>query len=284
MSLEIDFYSDWIEILRNELVQMGHPVPAVKDPHEIALMYFDEYARRVKPKPRKVWKSKEFQCPMELQAGLDLLETKVIAGGDLTPHLSRKILKPGFQDGLLNDWGIQHFHLGTQVRSDGLIESTKEVLFARVTETDFYEIRIAAHGTWPEVEMMEILHSNWPETIRQFRSQFTSGANATTAEVVRAARAVGVLMPIRTHDGTLYYPLGGGIASDGSGSQATETADTEAYRVKDLQEHVVKNIATFKLELVKHGYSEGKPLKAKLVLEGGKLKVKFPDYDYAARL
>ena len=281
MNLEIDLYSDWIEILRSELTRMGYTVPAVKDPQEVAILYHDAHLRRVSQRPRKVSKAKDFVCPPELEAGLALLEAKVTAGDDLNPHVSRKILKIGFQDGLLNDWGIQHFHLGTTTLANGLIEGTKLVLFAKVTATDFYEIRIAEHGTWPEVELIESIHANWPDSIKQFRLQGFTGKPSTT-ELVEIARAKGLYMPITTQDGTSYAPPGGGIASDGSGVQAVENADREAHAIQHLEEDVMNNLAKIKKKLETHGYAEGKPLKAKLILDGHQFRVKFPEYNYIA--
>ena len=39
------------------------------------------------------------------------------------------------------------------------------MLFARVTDSDFYEIHTASHGTWADLDLIEILHTNWPQAI-----------------------------------------------------------------------------------------------------------------------
>lgn len=281
MNLEIDLYSDWIGLLRSELALLQYPVPQVSDPHEIAFLYHSVLLRLVPQKPRAVRKSKGFVCPSELETGLLQLECKVTQGSDINPHLSRKITQLAFQDALLNDWGIHHFHLGTNMLPSGLVEGTSLVLFARVTDSDFFEICIAGHGTWAEVEMVESLHENWPESIRHFRLQGQGVAGMpTTSKSVEFARSHGLHMPITTIDGTRYAPVGGGIASDGSSVAALENADREAYGIKHLQEDIVNNLGKIKEELGKRGYTEGKPIRAKLVLDNRNFRVQFPDYNY----
>lgn len=67
---------------------------------------------------------------------------------------------------MLNDWGIYHLHLGTTIQSDGFVEQDNdELLFARITPTKFYLINVMKHGDWERKLIVEILHSNWPETI-----------------------------------------------------------------------------------------------------------------------
>lgn len=281
MDLEINLYSDWIDLLKAELALLGYPVPQVSDPHEIAFLYHSALLRRVSQQPRIVRKSKKFLCPPELEAGLCQLESKVTAGADINPHLSRKITKLAYQDALLNDWGIHHFHLGTNLILNGLVEGTSMVLFARVTDKEFDEITIAGHGTWQEVEFVEALHENWPDSIKQFRlQQQAAGGTSTTKESVEFARSHGLHMAVTTRDGTCYAPLGGGIASDGSSVLALENADREAYAMKHLEEGIVKDLGEIKQKLQKHGYTEGKPIKAKLVLDNRNFRVLFPDYNY----
>ena len=129
MNIQLDFHSDWIDFHRSELTRMGFAVPNVSDPHKLSVLYFNALFRLVRPKPRKIWKSRELQCPPELKAGLALLEHKVKSGEDINSHLSRKISELDYNDSLLNDWGIFHFHLGTKLiakgKSKGLIEGTK---------------------------------------------------------------------------------------------------------------------------------------------------------------
>jgi hypothetical protein len=51
--------------------------------------------------------------PARLAAGEQAFLTAVVAGDNLRPYQNTRLAKADFDDGLLNDFGIQHFHLGT---------------------------------------------------------------------------------------------------------------------------------------------------------------------------
>jgi hypothetical protein len=80
---------------------------------DIVHHYFNLSCRIPTKIPRKIYKCVDFFCPRELKAGLDLLQDKIIHGDDLLPNLSRQIFDPTYRDYMLYDFGIIHFHLGT---------------------------------------------------------------------------------------------------------------------------------------------------------------------------
>jgi hypothetical protein len=102
-------------------------------------------------------------------------------GVDITPHLSRKV-KVGFVDQkgtqknlgkrrdldlLLNDWGIHHLHLSTNLETDGFVARKKPspLLFAAFKGTDAYLIDIFDHdGAWANVDIIRIIARNWPQS------------------------------------------------------------------------------------------------------------------------
>ena len=112
--IDADFYSDWIEILRGRLVELGYTIPANSTHEDISILYFNALRRRIQPAHRSVHRSAEFSCPSELQAGFAALEAKIAGGDDLTSHLSRGLKRAGKQDDMLNDWGGVSFALGDQ--------------------------------------------------------------------------------------------------------------------------------------------------------------------------
>jgi hypothetical protein len=66
------------------------------DPSEsaenIIMKYYNVHKRRIPPCPRTILISKEFYCPLEVQAGLNEVLRKAEAGEDLRSHLSKKLL------------------------------------------------------------------------------------------------------------------------------------------------------------------------------------------------
>lgn len=69
------------------------------------------------------------------QSGYKTLKAKFANGDDVTPHLSSNILNDTYEDYLLNDWGIHHFHLGQNI-SDGFAGRTGPLLFALITNSN----------------------------------------------------------------------------------------------------------------------------------------------------
>ncbi len=285
MDLQLDFYSDWIALLQTELVGMGYTIPAGTAPRDVALLYFNALFRRIPKKPRQILKSRELQCPPQLQNGLNWLEQKVANGDDLNPHLSRKTKKLDYDDALLNDWGIFHFHLGTAFRTDGLVDSTDPVLFARVTDSDFYEIHTASHGTWADLDLIEILHTNWPQAIEHRKlPQALALQYVPDTAAIEKLRKDQLNTAIQTNDGTIYGQFGGGYASDGTSTVVVMNANTHTSEVKELEKWVRENIALLVEKLKTAGYTEHAPLKAKFVVDSDGWYASFPDYNYSFKL
>lgn len=296
MDLKLDFWSDWIALLRPELARMGYTVPANTDAREVALLYFNALFRRIPKTPRKVRKSLELQCPAKLQSGLKWLENKVTCGGDLNPHLSRKSPILDYDDALLNDWGIFHFHLDrryiTEGKRKGLVGGTDPVLLARVTDTEFYAVCTGIHQNgWADLNWIGILHSNWPEAIERFKvpqaKSLTRVVDTATVRALRAGqggKAGKVNSLIRTRDGTIYRPFGGGYTRDGRSIVVVMTVNQRVAELRHLEKFVRKNTAMFLDDLKKLGYSESKPLKGDFVVNDNGWYVFFPDWDYAVRL
>ena len=71
--IKADFYADWISCLMQELAIMGYAVKESETPEEISLKFFNFLHRRISVKPRKILFSESFSCPLEHQAGLDIL-------------------------------------------------------------------------------------------------------------------------------------------------------------------------------------------------------------------
>ncbi len=283
MDLQIDFYSDWIAILRTELVNLGYNLPAETSPRDVALLYFNAVFRRIPKKPRQLLRAPGFQCPVNLQAGLNWLEEKIAAGDDLNPHLSRKIRALRYDDALLNDWGIFHFHLGTTYLLNGLVQGTEPVLFARVTDNEFYELCTASHGTWADVNLIEILHTNWPDAIRRHR---IDGAllHGTDTQVIQTMRRANVNAPAQTLDGTIYRQLGGGYATDGTGMVVVMTANMRMTDLRHLERWLRRHTDLFEDDLRARGYIAPATVRGTFTVDENGCYALFPEWNYRFKL
>jgi hypothetical protein len=279
MKINIYFYTDWIEILKVWFSYMGYSLPDNIDPKEIPIIYANALRRKIAQAPRRIIKSREFTCLSGLEAGLRGLEAKVMAGVDINPHLSRSLAKPTYNDALLNDWGIFHFHLGEVVESNGFVERTGPLLFAQVTDNSFYEIGVYTHGNWTNLDIAEIIHSNWPETIERFKLKgILALSHAPSSADIKTLRNADINSFIQTSDGTIYAPIGGGYMTNGRSMEAVLDANRNIEFVKHLEKWVKDNVAILVEELKKSGYSEDKPLTIKFEVDEAGMYASCPEY------
>lgn len=242
---EMDFYSDWIAILRNELAALGYPPPAGVDHQEVCFRYFNYRKRAVDVRPRAIEQSKQFTVPADQEAGYATLKAKIEAGEDLRPHLSTRLTNPDYDDPMLNDWGVHHFHLGTTPHPTvtGFVSRTGPLLYARVLADRVLCLQIMAHANWNNQQLIQIWHSNWPETLAPYTLKGISSVvpPATDAELKQLRRArVNTFQQLP--DGTLIAPPGGGIATSGFSAQVVQDCDWYAHQMKRIEDHVTSNL------------------------------------------
>lgn len=240
--IDADFYEDWIDILRGRLRELGYSILSGSSHKDISLLYFNALRRRIQTVRRTIHRSAEFSCPSDLLAGLNGLETKIAAGEDITPHVSRGLKNVSKQDDLLNDWGVYHLHLGTNIEGDGFTIRTEQVLFALITESSFYEIQVYPHGSWSNRDVIEIIHKNWPDTINNYRLKgVTDIAQDHTNEYIKKLRSAHVNTVLKMEDGTIYAPIGGGMMSDGTGFDVLMQTDLHAIKIANFENSIKKS-------------------------------------------
>jgi hypothetical protein len=213
-SLASDLVGDWGEIARAHLESLGYPTGALGDPENATIALLNVQRHRVPRRPRCVHRSRELADP---QDELSDLIAAIERGDDLTPFQS-KLHGPFFNDHLLNDWGIQHFHLVPSAT-----DTNDKLLFAWVTDDDLYAIQMSGHmaggyRTFEDQQLVEILHQNWPDLLAPCRAPGVvpgslSGPHTPTGRGI--FRAAGFLLATQTSDGTVYAAPGGGAAMGG---------------------------------------------------------------------
>ncbi len=265
-----DFRSDWIAILRDELSSMGYSMHPHDDPERFSVKYFNLLWRRVPQTPRMVRVPRQFSCPSNLQQGLNLVLKKARSGEDLTPHLSTRLLDADYNDGLLNDWGIHHFHLGTVPfpKKPGFHDRTDPVLFARVTGDRFYAIDVMGHRNWARQRLIEIIHNNWPQSIDSYRIEgILDFKDAVTDQGLKILRDHQINTPVQTADGAVYFGPGGGHAISGDSYQVVRRCMWAERELMLLQEEVKNRSAEIADLLRSKGIKFDTPIRLKLVLQ-----------------
>lgn len=142
---------------------------------------------------------------------------------------------------MLNDFGIQHFHLGRSASPTNpqLIEGTRELLFAVVTPDSFYAIGIYRHGDWNKVELLDRISENWPELLEPFTLKGVIGLSRNVSdEEASKLRANGINVPRQRADGGVQFGMGGGVATDGSSIAVRMQCDKIILLLDDLAKRV----------------------------------------------
>lgn len=246
--MQADFIHDVAERCAEMLTQAGYTHPATDD-RGVIRAYLSVKHRRIVARPRTVHKA-PYSVPSHHAAGEQQLLSKVQAGGDLWPHQSRKIGNLAVEDGMLNDFGIQHFHLGTRAdpKHSDLIEGTKELLFAVVKENDFYVIGMFDHADWSRQALLDIVQRTWPHLmaphlLKGGPHMEVVGLKRNYTDKERAKlRAAGINTISQGPGGTLRLGLGGGIATNNQSLAVTRNLIDIEKHVEAVQEAVLEGL------------------------------------------
>jgi len=168
MDIEVDFGRDRVATLRSALTTLGYKPPADDDCVQRA--YVNALKRRVPAWPRAVRVATTLVCPPAHRAGLAEITRKVEAGESIEPHLSRLLVKRDYNDGMLNDWGFHHLHLGSTQDADGFVTRTGPVLFVRFLEHEALFVGVYEHreNPWWDPRVLEAFWANWPEQMARY--------------------------------------------------------------------------------------------------------------------
>ncbi len=239
-----DFLADWCEIQRAELTQMGYGLKPTDTAETISLAFYNVQRRTIPPKPRTVLQSRELSCPYELRGGLNVMLKKAAKGVDLRPHQSKGLLRADYADALLNDWRIHHFHLGTKPdpKEPAFVERTGPVLFAWVTKDELCAIDVLEHGDWARQRLLETIHRNWPALIERYRLKGIGLETVPTDANIKDLRS-GHVQSMTQIDGVIYFPPGGGYATDGTSMEVVAQHQNACRIFSSIQDHVINNIA-----------------------------------------
>ena len=269
--IDIDLRRDLVAIYRAELVRVGYTVPEIDDDAELLRVYFGVCRRLVPSQPRQILKAKGFQCSPEHYAALTQIEQLIQDGGDITPYLSRSIKKVKYNDALLNDWGIHHLHLGTDLQSDGFVNRDGPLLFCRFDNKHAYFITILPHGSWAKQKLVKTIHDNWPAQIDRYRASGIKGVtpNRLSDDDIAALRKVTVSGFIELEDGPVYLPIGGGTVSSGKNILDVRQADMCLDWAERMQRKIIDDFPEIEARARERGVLFPEPAVLKMVIAEG---------------
>lgn len=170
--------------------------------------------------PRKVFFSKKFHVPDDLQAGLDALVSKLKNGEDVNPYLNKPSVDPKQQDGMLNHFGIHHFHLGANLKGN-FMERTGIIAFVLIRNDIAFFIDAPLHGkdadplVWSKQNYIQIIHDEKPELISKFKVDGILRSDPLDDQNINDLRKKNVNAFIQVNDGTHYLEPGFGTVASG---------------------------------------------------------------------
>lgn len=267
---ELNFNSDFDEILINELSDFNYSVDASLDSVKIRMKYFNFKRKLIGQIPRQVFLSKEFTCPTELQKGLNLVKQKFEKGENLIPHLSKQLTDLDYNDSLLNDWGIYHIHLGENLETNGsgFIQRTGSVLFVRIDKDKAYFINVLPHGSWTKQQMVKVIHDNWPKSIESYLFKDIIGlSHVPTDDDIKIMRKYGVNSAVEIEPGVVYAPIGGGMTTAKTSIEVTQVLMHYNRLLPKLEKHVMDNLQKIGNIVTKRTGQEDEDLFLKLVIQ-----------------
>ena len=250
---QINFLADLKEIITQELCSLGHPPQDEEDLDTVLTRYLN-FSLRIPP--TIVWtvnQSKELAnkiIPQEITLGLQQFIEKAESGQDLKPHLSTKSDNPDYQDLMFYDWGIFHFHLGTNPhpKRQGFVERTDDLLFA-IAPSDtatMYLIDIHPHrGGFTNQDLLRILEYNWPEILDPYELKGVTelSDNASDSDI-DSLRKGSMNTFIQTPGGRFLMPMGGGITGAGTSTHIRRDADRIRTNVHQVENYFIQQPAT----------------------------------------
>jgi hypothetical protein len=210
--ITINLIEDWTQFLRDWMSRNSLQYFEAQSVRQNSERYLNAVRRIPRLQPRRVHDSKELCVPEAHTADYAALKALIERGDDIRDYLSRDIVneRADRYDRLLNAWGIQHLHFQTG--------GTRDVLFAKLTETDLYAIQAFPHGrgneeVWVESSLLQILHDNWPSLLGVGETELH--AESFTGADRLALRKANINFITTVADGTSYVAPGGGMTTSG---------------------------------------------------------------------
>ena len=269
--VNLDIIGDYSQILRDRLIfQVRFPkvdVDRIADNDKLLLAYFRTLRRFVAPVPRDIHKARDFVCPTEYHDALTKIECKIRRGDSINPHLSRKLLEIDYNDLLLNDWGIQHLHLGTREyntgKHKGFIQGTRELLYVYFDQECAYFIKVLGHSDFTSQILLQTIHDNWPNVLASYHNPHITGDHLTDKQI-RELRRKNLNYCVALSDGTSYMAVGGGIIFSGDNVFDVMRTNYLHHWARQQTEKVLENMPGMIERLKQRGMEFSDPITLRL--------------------
>lgn len=276
-NIQMNFVSDWKEGIIQEITDAGIQIPEGRSKDSVIIKYFTYLRKRGDMKPRRIHISQQFTCPPGYEAGLEKLINVLKNGEDFSPYLSKLVVKL-MNDGMFNDWGILHLHLGEDLEDNNkYVKRTGPLLFLFLHEDDAYLINIYTHQNWTKKEILQLMYDNWPELIDRFKINGVLPNSTFTEQQHQRLRNRGmnVMVGLKDSNGEEFaiVPPGLGITASGDSMNDVRVYHRQLKILRDMEEMIRNNLEMVKTTIKNQNQLLPEVLKFKLVSLEGNWKV-----------
>lgn len=246
------------------------------------IQYLNYLSKSITLKSRKVSKAKNFEVSFENQEGFNKLVNSIKLGLDVNLYLSKKVLNAKIVDGMLDNFGIKHFHLGNDIEA-GFFKRTGEIALAIVTDYEVFFITSKQHGKgyghiWYEKDVIEIIHKERPDLIEHCKvamfEELTNNISETSD--IKTLRDKNANTAITLDDGTSYLPFNLGQSLAGFPMMSSLKMINVVQNLQSLVNNVIKEQIDISFQIKSCEISQlnfladGKPHFLELKLSDGK--------------
>jgi hypothetical protein len=207
--------------------------------------YFTYLLRAISPKPRRSVLSSEIGSRRDLadhlRSAIQHIGEMSERGEDLNGFQSERLMESGFNDLLVNDWGIKHLHLGGDpLGAASASGRTRELLYLIDRADALYMIDVGDHRSFAEDHLINVVHDNWPELLSIGGKD--TGAREISTGTRSAFRHVGIMTYTKVRDGSWYAAPGGGYVTSGTSIHVVSAANRLARRVRHFEKWCLEEL------------------------------------------
>lgn len=212
--------------------------------------------RSISPRPRHVHRSnvlKARQLVGELQERISRVESEITRGEDLNHRLTRRYFNAGFDDRLLNDLGVSHFHLGAAGQGTdttgqrAMSGAGADLLWVIIKPLDAYLIDVFDHSAFEDYDFVKVIYENWKHLLGEPLPGVSDVEPKLSPKERAGIRRAGFTTLVE-HNGEVFHP--GGYVSSGLSMAVRRASDDRLNDLVELHRWLRANVEAVRAKLL----------------------------------
>jgi hypothetical protein len=281
--LKLDMKTEGIEIDRKLEAEQKSQRDQKLGIEDFIVKYLTYLRKKGMRLPYKIHFSREFREQKEYTEKYKKAISEIVEifknGDDIGPYLSKGAIELK-NDPLFNHWGVIHLHLGDEPdeKNKKYIKRTSPLLFVCLYENGAYFIKICEdnkkgkqkkHNTeWAELEIVQIMENNWPETIGKLIG--TDGLGYIYPDKDRFGlwnNGGDTVLEIKSNTGEPIIAVSPGGFAVASGDAGIDSLNyiSKVKKLSDIEKEIIVNIEFIKTKIKNQGIDLKKGLDFKLM-------------------